>query len=336
MIKILMAGSPCTFWSNARKSGRETEPSGLGWDLFKNYVIAKEKFNPDFFFYENNQSINPSIKKAISNALGVSNFTINAALVSAQHRQREYWFNWQVNQPEDMNIDPKSILDDENGYIINACSNGKVRTLKAGYYKSSNANFITNGGHSATGVAIPINPAQCLSLYDENGKRRKNKGNIAYKVEDGYIDVDGEKYQIDLPDGYYIIRKLTPEECEKIQTLRPGYTNVGISPTHRYMGIGNGWCANVVEYILNEVLKNVQKDEEIVVLSLYDGIGTGRYVLDKLGFTNIKYFAYEIEPTAIKVSTTNYPDIIQMGDAFGVREEGWLNTLQNKMIEVTI
>ena len=332
MIKILMAGSPCTFWSNARKSGRETEPCGLGWDLFQNYVIAKERFKPDFFFYENNHSINPSIKKAISDALGVQNCTIDAALVSTQHRVREYWFNWHVEQPQNVDVDPKSILDNENGYIINACSDGKVRTLKAGYYKSSNANFITNGGHGATGVAIPTDPSNCVSLYDENGKRRKNKGNIAYQVRDGYIDVDGKEYPIDLPNGHYIIRKLTPEECERIQTLPVGYTNVGIAPTYRYMGVGNGWCANVVEYILYEALKNVPKDEEIVVLSLYDGIGTGRYVLDKLCFTNVKYIAYEIEPTAIKVSTSNYPDIIQMGDAFDVRKEDWLNTLQDKMI----
>ena len=326
-----MAGSPCTFWSNARKSGRETEPQGLGWDLFQNYVVAKEKFKPDFFFYENNHSINPSIKRAISDALGVSNYTIDAALVSAQHRDREYWFNWKVEQPINMNIGPKSILDDADGYIINACSDGKARTLKAGYYKSSNANFITNGGHGATGVAIPADPSKCLPLYDENGKKRKNKGNIAYQVIDKYIDVDGKKYPIDLPNGHYIIRKLTPEECERLQTLPTGYTDVGISSTHRYMGIGNGWCANVVEHILLGALKNVPKDEEIVVASLYDGIGTGRYVLDKMGFTNVKYFAYEIEPTAIKVSTSNYPNIMQMGNAFDVRKDDWLNTLQNKI-----
>ena len=47
MIKILLGGSPCTFWSIAR-AGRETHPSGVGWELFKNYLIAKEKFQPDF------------------------------------------------------------------------------------------------------------------------------------------------------------------------------------------------------------------------------------------------------------------------------------------------
>lgn len=49
MIKILIGGSPCTYWSVAQKKGREVEAEGLGWELFRNYLIAKEKFKPDFF-----------------------------------------------------------------------------------------------------------------------------------------------------------------------------------------------------------------------------------------------------------------------------------------------
>ena len=51
MIKILIGGSPCTYWSVAQKKGREVEAEGLGWELFRNYLIAKEKFKPDFFLY---------------------------------------------------------------------------------------------------------------------------------------------------------------------------------------------------------------------------------------------------------------------------------------------
>lgn len=49
MIKFLIGGSPCTHWSIAQSKARETEPEGIGWELFKNYLIAKEKFSPDFF-----------------------------------------------------------------------------------------------------------------------------------------------------------------------------------------------------------------------------------------------------------------------------------------------
>ena len=46
---ILIGGSPCTYWSIAQTNGRETKAEGMGWELFKNYLIAKEKFKPDFF-----------------------------------------------------------------------------------------------------------------------------------------------------------------------------------------------------------------------------------------------------------------------------------------------
>lgn len=75
--------------------------------------------------------------------------------------------------------------------------------------------------------------------------------------------------------------------------------------------------------MLNHALKDVPRNEEIVVLSLYDGIGTGRYCLDKMGFTNVKYYAYEIDKYAMAIANDNYPDIIQCGDAFAVREDSW-------------
>lgn len=65
MIKFLIGGSPCTHWSIAQSKARETEPEGIGWELFKNYLIAKEKFCPDFFLYENNKSAAQAIRTRI-------------------------------------------------------------------------------------------------------------------------------------------------------------------------------------------------------------------------------------------------------------------------------
>lgn len=56
---------------------------------------------------------------------------------------------------------------------------------------------------------------------------------------------------------------------------------------------------------------------------MYDGIGTGRYCLDKMGFTNVTYYAYEIDKPAMTVALSNYPDIIQLGDAFDLRRDDW-------------
>lgn len=90
-MKILIGGSPCTRWSIAQTKNRETEASGIGWELFLNYRIARDKYQPDFFLYENNKSMSPAIREQITEELGVEPVLINSALVSAQNRQRLYW-----------------------------------------------------------------------------------------------------------------------------------------------------------------------------------------------------------------------------------------------------
>lgn len=109
--KLLIGGSPCTHWSIAQTKNRETEASGIGWELFLNYRIARDKYQPDFFLYENNKSMSPAIREQITEELGVEPVLINSALVSAQNRQRLYWAGKRnkdgtysqvaVEQPED-------------------------------------------------------------------------------------------------------------------------------------------------------------------------------------------------------------------------------------------
>lgn len=125
-MKLLLGGSPCTHWSIARTKNRETEPEGLGWELFKNYLIALEKFKPDFFLYENNKSMAPAIRAQITRELGVEPILINSTLVSAQNRQRLYWTNIPgVEQPEDRGMLLRDILESglplrEKAYCLKA------------------------------------------------------------------------------------------------------------------------------------------------------------------------------------------------------------------------
>ena len=112
MMKLLIGGSPCTHWSIAQTKNRETEPSGIGWELFKNYLVALEKYNPDFFLYENNKSMSAAIRAQITKELGVEPIEINYALVRAQSRKRLYWTNIPgVEQPEDKGILLRDILE---------------------------------------------------------------------------------------------------------------------------------------------------------------------------------------------------------------------------------
>ena len=99
MIKILLGGSPCTYWSICRAGNtqtditRETAAEGIGWELFKNYLIAKEKFNPDIFIYENVSSMSVDIKQQITVNLGEEPVEINGAIFSAAERSRLFWTN---------------------------------------------------------------------------------------------------------------------------------------------------------------------------------------------------------------------------------------------------
>lgn len=89
-MKILIGGSPCTHWSIAQTKNRETEASGIGWELFLNYRIARDKYQPDFFLYENNKSMSPAIRAQITAELGVEPVLINSAQVEREsHGNRE-------------------------------------------------------------------------------------------------------------------------------------------------------------------------------------------------------------------------------------------------------
>ena len=89
---LLLGGSPCTYWSIAKKD-REVDCNGEGFRLFKEYVRALEESGCKYFLYENNYSVHQRIKDEISKTLGVEPIMINSSLVSAQNRKRCYWTN---------------------------------------------------------------------------------------------------------------------------------------------------------------------------------------------------------------------------------------------------
>lgn len=140
-LDYLIGGSPCTYWSIAQnKSNRETEASGLGWELFSQYVRALHESEPKFFIYENNKSMSNAIRESITKAFGFEPICINSALVSAQNRQRLYWVGRRnddgsyskvkIEQPVDRGILLRDIL--EYGTWINPTNNSKSRTIHAG------------------------------------------------------------------------------------------------------------------------------------------------------------------------------------------------------------
>jgi DNA (cytosine-5)-methyltransferase 3A len=375
-----------TFWSVTQTSGkRETTASGIGWELFRNYLIAKDKFKPDFFLYENNQSAAPAIQKQISTELGVPLQYIDSVLVSAQSRKRFYAHNFGgVPQPRDRNIFVKDIIengskaDRERTYLLNLKQGAQLDALDGdssaffklitmpslecellGDFQSGGRELLTSNqtGHF---IHEPIRVGVCetldgkystaqgnrvYSVYGKSvtllsgggGKGAKTglytvptnrRGDDVYRVRNGSVTQDGVSYPIRLPDGDYLVRRLTTTEACRLQTLPDDYfLDVAgksvVSTQQLYRGAGNGWTAEVIVHLLKHGLRDVPRDEPLLILSMFDGISTGQYCLEKLGFTNVEYHAYEIDANAIKVTMNRYPDTIQHGDAFAVRDEGW-------------
>lgn len=191
------------------------------------------------------------------------------------------------------------------------------------------------------GYAV-IQPGECVDLAMPQSKTRrgramKDKTNCLttscefyeycgtldapiYQVRDGMITVKGKEYPIKLRDGCYIIRKLTVRECMRLQTVPETYV-FPVSPSQAYKMLGNGWTVDVIAHIMGHF--EGLTAEPVEVLSMYDGMSCGHIALDKLGIEIASYHATEIDKFAIQTTQANFPDVVQLGDAFQVREDSW-------------
>ena len=160
-VDFLIGGSPCTYWSIAQTKNRETVASGMGWELFSQYVRALHEAKPKYFIYENNKSMSKDIRASIDKAFGFEAVLINSALVSAQNRQRLYWVGRRnedgtyskvnVEQPTDRGILLKDILDSAVAW------RDKAQTIYANYYKGGNFTSPNKQSGKRLMAAEPIN-----------------------------------------------------------------------------------------------------------------------------------------------------------------------------------
>lgn len=247
LIDLLIGGSPCQDLSIAgTRKGLEGNRSCLFWEFVRALKIIK----PKYFLFENVASMKQADRDIITNALGVEPVMINSALVSAQTRKRLYWTNiGHIGQPEDRNIYLKDIL--ESG----VAPQNKSYCLTETYHKASFSDFVKK--HTRTMIAMPIrlghlegrSNAQANRVYSIEGK------SVCLNANGGGGGAKTGLYKIDLPDGDYIIRKLTPIECERLQTLPDNYT-AGVSNSSRYKAIGNGWTCEVIAHILKGMVED--------------------------------------------------------------------------------
>ena len=246
-VTIITAGSPCQNFSimgkkkgmitsteievnslktylKLKKEGYEFEgQSYLFWEFVRLYTEIKtlqiKMGLPVLDFLLENVKMTDKWANVISKTVGVEPILINAALVSAQFRERLFWTSLKgVTQPKDLNIKLGDV-------IKNAITGAGFRSRKINgitqYFKTYTKNFKSN---------------TILTSIGSEGKKSGNNrryGNGHYLTKKG----DVELFKI--------------EHIEVLQCLEKGYTNVkGVSNTQRIRMIGNAWCIGVTSHIM--------------------------------------------------------------------------------------
>lgn len=284
---ILIGGSPCTYWSIAQKNHRETEASGLGWELFSAYVKALKEATPEFFIYENNKSMSSQIRQSISETFGFEPIMINSALLSAQKRERLYWVGKRnpdgntyskvdFSLPEDKHILLKDILDSgvvdrEKAYCLkhqagNARDYLKKHHTQVAFEKIDGPVRLGDIGSSSQGNRVYSCYGKSVNITASGGGQGGKTGlyfcpvdkddqrKPIYTVKNGLITYNDTSYPINLEDGTYVIRKLSVAETMRLQTV-PEWYQFPVSETQARKLLGNGWTIDVIAYILEQILK---------------------------------------------------------------------------------
>jgi len=276
-IDLILAGSPCQGFSFAGKQLAFDDPRSA---LFFEFIRLLKEIKPKYFLLENVkmkkeylQIISEQVSACYPEiTFGIEPIFINSSLVSAQSRQRYYWTNIpNVEQPKERGIVLKDILED--GFDT---ERDKSHCLDANYYKGSSVeNYFKKSRRQmvfkdSQQNSMVLAPQKLVEIkagafrarsLDENGKRvawkdvkpkqvletrKDEKSNSITSVQKDNVLTKDEVYW----------RKLTPIECERLQTVPDNYTN-HVSNTQRYKMLGNGWTIEVIAHILkNMEVKN--------------------------------------------------------------------------------
>lgn len=239
-IDLLIGGSPCQGFSFA---GNQLNFDDERSKLFFEYVRILKETKPKYFLLENVRMSKQS-QDVISEALGVEPITINSNLMSAQNRHRLYWTNIPFDMPTDKELVLADVLED------GITDRTKSHCLDANYFKGGNLKsyfekhrrqlVFSEEGLCQVGEADLNGHDLIKRVYHAKGKSPTlntcTGGNREPKV---FV----------APTNW---RKLTPLECERLQTVPDGYTK-GVSNTQRYKMLGNGFTVDVIAHILEGI-----------------------------------------------------------------------------------
>ena len=268
-IDLLIGGSPCQGFSFAGKQLNFDDPRSK---LFWEYVRLLKSLKPKYFLLENVKMKKESMD-VITEALGVEPVAINSRLFSAQNRPRIYWTNIPFDVPtEDKGIVLRDILEpevEEKYYAGKKLRESYMggNQLNPKYKSQCNTIYPTDGkfatlcagthGYSFGYVPAP-SPDGLILVGDAGISDKYSYVNRVYHPDGkgpSLVSSDGGHLQPKISDNTTTYRKLTPTECERLQTVPHGYTDKGISDTQRYKMLGNGWTVDVVSHIFQGLVK---------------------------------------------------------------------------------
>ena len=253
--------------------------SYLFWEYMRLLNELRSK-NPNVYFLLENVEMGEKWEKVLNKAIGVKGIHINSSLVSAQNRKRIYWTNIGMEQsglfgdfesiikkPIDKTILLKDILENEvdDKYFINAENNKRLLNLINNQKVNDNdlLDIYNQKIHKNKSTCISAQISSSNSIFIVHNlqqrsadrpaiQKNKNAGGSGHLSRD-----DGKTYCLDSQNTQAIeivenqrIRRLTPIECERLQTVKDNYTN-HVSDSQRYKMLGNGWTIDVISHILN-------------------------------------------------------------------------------------
>ena len=306
---LLMGGSPCQGFSFAGKQLNFDDPRSK---LFFDFIRIRDLLQPKYVLLENVRMKKES-EDVITEYMGFSPQAKNSADVSAQNRNRLYWFGklnpytnkWEqipIPPTEDKGIVIKDILEDlpfheipnylnntwcgkRRGDMVKSVDDSKANCLTASMWKGQIPTFVKKpiqvgtannikgydiikrvyspsgksptlttmqGGHRQPKVAIGRLVNRRL---DASGTRKDNQLELPFTTQ---LEVSNseksnclttvQKDNVVVQQELY--RKLTPLECERLQTVPDNYTN-HVSNTQRYKMLGNGWTVDVICHLFS-------------------------------------------------------------------------------------
>ena len=260
-IDLLIGGSPCQGFSFAGKQLAFNDPRSALFFTYVDILNHIQKHNQNVKFMLENVKMKKEHLNVISEYLGVNPFFINSALVSAQNRQRYYWANWNIEQPQDKGILLKDVIQHEVNaeFIITGCAirgrydeSGKIeQNIEVRKDCKSNAvttvckdSMIAIENESATkqgkSYSLTASQGNCVAW---NSIERNQRTMIPV------CNSNDEN-----PNVYnnVLYRKLTPIECERLQTFPDNWTDC-VSNSQRYKQMGNSWTVDVISHIFNQM-----------------------------------------------------------------------------------